>query len=118
LGVNFFLPETEAENITQSWTDLTKITGQNRLPRNEITGTILNHLLPLIAGYEEKGIQAYIDEWRSYDCLKQKQATLFLGNQKIEGIVEGVDKNGMLIMKHPDGSIQMFASGEVSYSSS
>ena len=116
LGLNFFLPETETENITQPWTDLSKITGQNRLPRNQITATMLNHLLPLIAGYEKDGIQAYIDEWRSYDCLKQKQATLHIGKHKIEGIVEGVDKNGMLLIKHSDGTIKSFASGEVSFS--
>jgi BirA family biotin operon repressor/biotin-[acetyl-CoA-carboxylase] ligase len=118
LGVNFFLPETGAKNITQPWTDLTKITGQNRLPRNQITATMLNLLLPLIAGYEKDGIQAYIDEWRSYDCLKQKPATLHIGKHRVDGIVEGVDKNGMLIMKHSDGTLQTFASGEVSFSSS
>ena len=117
LGLNFFLPETEAENITQAWTDLTKITGQNRLPRNQITGTLLNHLLPIIASYETDGIKAYVDEWRTYDCLKNKQATLFLANQHIEGIVDGIDNNGMLLMKRQDGSVQTFASGEVSFSS-
>lgn len=117
LGLNLFLPETAAESITQSWTDLTKITGKNRLPRNQLVGTLLNHLLPVIAGFEDAGIKAYLDEWRMYDCLKNQAVTLHLGNQQIEGIVGGIDDNGLLLMKRQDGTVQLFASGEVSFNS-
>lgn len=118
LGLNIFLPEDEAESITQAWTDLTRITGQKSLPRNYITGTLINQLLPLIAEFERDGIQSYVDEWRSYDCLKNKQASIMFGaDQPIEGIVEGIDNNGMLLIKRPDGAVQTFASGEVSFSS-
>jgi len=64
------------------------------------------------------GIKAYLDEWRSYDCLKGHTATLFIGQQQVEGIVEGIDENGLLLIKRSDGSIQAFASGEVSFNSS
>lgn len=117
LGLNLYLSETEAEGIAQAWTDLTKITGQNRIPRNQVTGILLNHLLPVIADYESVGIKAYLDEWRSYDCLKNKQAAMLVANQLIEGLVEGIDNNGMLLMKRSDGTVQAFASGEVSFSS-
>ncbi|HEY8035441.1 MAG TPA: bifunctional biotin--[acetyl-CoA-carboxylase] ligase/biotin operon repressor BirA [Methylobacter sp.] len=118
LGLNLFVPEAEAESITQAWTDLTKITGQNRLFRNKLAGTLLNHLLPVIAEYESVGIAAHLDEWRSYDCLTGKSATLFIGQQQFEGIVQGIDDNGMLLIERPDGSVQTFASGEVSFNGS
>ena len=118
LGLNLFLPETEAESISQAWTDLSKITGQNRLFRNKLAGTLLNHLLPVIAEYEGAGIKAYLDEWRGYDCLTGKSATLFIGQQQFEGIVRGIDDNGMLLIERPDGSVQTFASGEVSFNGS
>ncbi|HEY8159032.1 MAG TPA: bifunctional biotin--[acetyl-CoA-carboxylase] ligase/biotin operon repressor BirA [Methylobacter sp.] len=118
LGLNLFLPETQAEGITQAWTDLIKITGQSQLSRNRLAGILLNHLLPVIAEYENTGIQAYLDEWRSYDCLSGKSATLFIGQQQFEGIVQGIDDSGMLLIKRPDGNVQTFASGEVSFSSS
>jgi BirA family biotin operon repressor/biotin-[acetyl-CoA-carboxylase] ligase len=118
LGLNLFLPETQAEGITQVWTDLSKITGQSQLSRNQLAGILLNHLLPVIAEYESVGIQAYLDEWRSYDCLSGKSATLFIGQQQFEGIVQGIDDNGMLLIKRPDGNVQTFASGEVSFNSS
>jgi len=118
LGLNLFLPETQAEGITQAWTDLSKLTGQSRLSRNQLAGILLNHLLPVIAEYESVGIQAYLDEWRSYDCLFGKSATLFIGQQQFEGIVQGIDDSGMLLIKRADGNVQTFASGEVSFNSS
>jgi BirA family biotin operon repressor/biotin-[acetyl-CoA-carboxylase] ligase len=118
LGLNLFLPENQAEGITQDWTDLSKITGQSRLFRNQLAGTLLNHLLPVIAEYENTGVQAYLDEWRSYDCLSGKSATLFIGQQQFDGIVRGIDDSGMLLIERPDGIVQTFASGEVSFNSS
>ena len=118
LGLNLFLPETQAQGITQAWTDLTKIIGENPLIRNKLAGTILDHILSIINGFEMVGIKAYLDEWRSYDCLKGHTATLFIGQQQVEGIVEGIDENGLLLIKRSDGSIQAFASGEVSFNSS
>lgn len=118
LGLNMFLPEAEAEGISQAWTDLNKITGRNDLARNELAGLLLNELLPVVAEFETLGIKAYLDEWRDYDCLKQKSATLFIANQPFTGIVQGIDDSGMLLIKRPDGSIQTFASGEVSFNDS
>ena len=118
LGLNLFLPEAEAGSINQAWTDLSKITGQNQLFRNQLAGTLLNHLLPVIAEYESVGIKAYLDEWRSYDCLTGKSATLFIGQQQFEGMVRGIDDNGMLLIERPDGNVQTFASGGVSFSNS
>ncbi|MGZ8191976.1 MAG: bifunctional biotin--[acetyl-CoA-carboxylase] ligase/biotin operon repressor BirA [Methylobacter sp.] len=117
LGLNLFLSETESEAITQAWTDLSKITGQNKLSRNKLAGTLLNHLLPVIAGFESAGLKIYLDEWREYDCLKGKLVTIFLANQQLEGRVEGIDNTGMLLLKRPDGTVQAFASGEVSFNS-
>lgn len=118
LGLNLFVPDAEAEGITQAWTDLSKMTGQTRLARNKLAGILLNHLLPVIAEFEEGGIQAHLDEWRSYDCLTGKAATLFIGQQQFEGIVRGIDDNGMLLIERSDGIVQTFASGEVSFSGS
>lgn len=115
LGLNLFLPETQAQSITQAWTDLTQVLGENPLLRNELAGTVLDHLLHITNGFEEAGIKAYLDEWRSYDCLQGHTATLFIGQQHIEGIVEGIDDNGLLLIKRPDGSVQAFASGEVTF---
>lgn len=118
LGLNLDLPEAEARNITQAWTDLSRVTGQDRLARNRLAGLLLEHLMPVIADFEDVGIKAYVDEWRAYDCLKGKAATLFMAMQQFDGIVDGIDDDGLLLIKRPDGNVQAFASGEVSFSGS
>lgn len=116
LGINLFLHGTEAAEITQPWTDLTQITGQHPLNRNALAGSLLNQLLLVITEFETVGVTVFLDEWRKYDCLKNKSATLFIGQHRYEGIVKGIDDNGLLLLTRPDGSIQAFASGEVSFS--
>jgi len=115
LGLNLFLPDAEAESITQAWTDLSKVTGQTSLGRNRLAGGLLNQLLAVLAEFESVGINAYLDEWRRYDCLKDQPATLFIAEQPFTGILRGIDDNGLLLLEHPDGKIQSFASGEVSF---
>lgn len=115
LGLNLFLPESKADSITQPWTDLTQITGQKYLHRNKLAGLLLNNLLPVIASFSDVGIKPYINEWRQYDCMTGKHASLFYAKQTITGFIEGIDDNGLLLLKLTDGRVQAFASGEVSF---
>jgi BirA family transcriptional regulator, biotin operon repressor / biotin---[acetyl-CoA-carboxylase] ligase len=116
LGLNIYLPVSEAAEITQQWTDLNQITGQQLPSRNALAGALLDQLLFVVSEFEEMGIAAYIGEWRDYDCLKNKSATLFVGQHSYDGIVKGIDNNGLLLLELADGRIQAFASGEVSFS--
>ncbi|MEQ1529763.1 MAG: bifunctional biotin--[acetyl-CoA-carboxylase] ligase/biotin operon repressor BirA [Methylococcales bacterium] len=114
LGLNLYLPESQASGIAQAWTDLTSISEQPPA-RNQLAACLLNHLLPILAGYENQGINSYLEEWRRYDCLKDKPAVLYIGNQQFTGIVQGIDDTGMLLMQQAGKSVQSFASGEVSF---
>lgn len=116
LGLNLYLPEKSAEAITQQWTDLSKITGRKQLNKNGLAATLLGQLLPIIADFEANGLAGYLEEWRSYDALKDKNATLYVGQNSYSGIVNGIDNQGLLLITMPDGRAQAFASGEVSFS--
>jgi BirA family biotin operon repressor/biotin-[acetyl-CoA-carboxylase] ligase len=48
--------------------------------------------------------------------LQGLPATLFIAQQSIDGVVEGVNDEGLLLLKREDGNVQTFASGEVSFS--
>jgi len=115
LGLNVFMPEHEAENITQAWTDLHKITGR-KFDRNQLTASLLNEFLKILTVFERVGIGAYLAEWRQHDCLINQAAQLFIADQPILGIVRGIDDKGFLLLEHPDGRVQAFASGDVSFS--
>jgi BirA family biotin operon repressor/biotin-[acetyl-CoA-carboxylase] ligase len=114
LGLNVSLPQN-IEGITQAYTDLNTIT-EVELNRNQLVAELLNELLPIAATFEKQGFSAYLNEWRDYDYLFEKSVTLFIGSQKINGIVQGIDENGLLKLQREDGTIQTFASGEVSFS--
>ncbi len=117
LGLNLFLSESQGQEITQDWTDLTKLTSKP-ISRNKLAGAVLNELLSILKRYEQVGIAPYLAEWRSYDCLQGLSAVLYVGQQTIEGVVEGINDQGLLLLKKQDGSVQAYASGEVSFSAS
>ncbi len=116
LGLNLYLRPDDAVNINQAWIDLSQIIGQHAVKRNHLLVTLLDQLLPMLAGFEDAGLNAYLEEWRSYDCLKDNIATLYVGESRYEGLVRGIDDRGLLLLERADGSIQAYASGEVSFS--
>lgn len=115
LGLNRFLADAAADSITQAWTDLSKLTNPTMPDRNQLAGTLLNHLLAIIADFEQMGLQAYLEEWRHYDCLYNQSATLFIGEQAFTGVIAGIDDNGLLLISQANGKVNAFASGEVSF---
>ncbi|MDD5272088.1 MAG: bifunctional biotin--[acetyl-CoA-carboxylase] ligase/biotin operon repressor BirA [Methylovulum sp.] len=116
LGLNLFVPETAAQGINQAWTDTSKINPALTISRNRLSAAVLNQLFAVLADFEHQGLQPYLAEWRRYDCLQGKPATLFIAEQPFPGIVQGIDDHGLLLLQHPDGRTQAFASGEVSFS--
>ena len=115
LGLNVNLPPN-IDGITQAYTDLQRIAPTVTFSRNTLIAHLLNELLPLTATFEAQGLAAYVDEWRSYDCLLGKSVTVYAGKQAIHGTVQGIDDNGLLKLQHANGEESVFASGEVSFS--
>ncbi len=116
LGLNLYLPEQEATEIEQEWADIRQILGaSNQVLRNQLLATLIEQLLSITAHYTQKSFTQYRDEWRQYDCMQGEQVSLFMGNRKIEGVVQGINDDGLLLLKTQDGQVQCFASGEVSF---
>jgi len=116
LGLNLYLPKEKAKSITQDWVDLSQIIDNHPGQiRNKLSAALLNHLMPIIATFDDKGLGNYIEAWRSFDCMKGKQVQLFMGKQVFSGVVAGIDDNGLLLLVDEQGKIRAFASGEVSF---
>jgi BirA family biotin operon repressor/biotin-[acetyl-CoA-carboxylase] ligase len=116
LGMNLYLPQQQAKVIEQAWVDLQQILGgQVMLQRNRWVATLLNQMLPVIAGYQIQSLPEYLQEWRRYDCMPGKQVTIFIGQQGFEGEVKGIDDQGLLLLADAAGRVRTFASGEVSF---
>ena len=119
LGLNFYLSQQQAEIITQPWTDISTALGtQAYSRRNELIALLLNQLMPLLADYSSAYIQQYVDEWRKFDAMLGKTVTIYIGEQTYQGMIMGINDEGLLILKTIDGQLRHFASGEVSFSQS
>lgn len=116
LGLNLYLPQHQAESIEQAWVDLQQILGDDIIQRrNRLVALLLNEMLPIIAEFEPGTLLGYVKEWRHSDCMQGKAVTIFIGNQNFEGVVKGIDDQGLLLLEDGEGRIRSFASGEVSF---
>jgi len=116
LGLNLYLPEQQAMTIEQDWVDLRQISAiSQQLSRNQLQATLIEQLFNVSLQYNEQSFAQYRDEWRLYDCMRGQQVSLFMGNQQIDGTVEGINDEGLLLLKTPQGQVKGFASGEVSF---
>ncbi|WP_031432664.1 bifunctional biotin--[acetyl-CoA-carboxylase] ligase/biotin operon repressor BirA [Methylomarinum vadi] len=115
LGLNCYIPREAAANIDQAWIDLDSILGRpTHSIRNQLAAVLLNHILPVVAEFERQGLSDYLNEWRRYDCMQGNAVNINLGQQYYQGVVEGVDEQGMLLVKDEKQRVKTFASGEIS----
>lgn len=116
LGLNLYLPQQQSEFIEQAWVDLQQIMGEKVIQqRNYLVTLLLNKIVPVVADFESQSLQSVVAEWRRFDCMLGKQATLFIGEQSFTGTVRGVDDQGLLLLEESGGKTRAFASGEVSF---
>ncbi|MCK9605855.1 MAG: bifunctional biotin--[acetyl-CoA-carboxylase] ligase/biotin operon repressor BirA [Methylomonas sp.] len=118
LGLNLYLPEQQAEAIEQAWVDLRYILGDGiTQQRNRLVALLLSEMLPVIADFEERTLQGFIDDWRNFDCMQGRAVNIYIGEQTCTGIVRGIDDQGLLLLEDEQGRLRAFASGEVGFRS-
>lgn len=113
IGLNVAMPGTEAADIDQAWTDLSRLTGNTGISRNALAATLLDTLLPVLEAYESEGLQPLLGEWKRQDMLDGKQIELHSPGRVVAGTARGIDASGALLVDTENGR-QRFAAGEVS----
>jgi BirA family biotin operon repressor/biotin-[acetyl-CoA-carboxylase] ligase len=83
------------------------------LSRNRLASAVLDHAVAAIEMFEQSGLQPFLEEWRVYDVIHDRQVSLRLPNETILGRACGVDSGGALLVDTTTGR-RRFASGEVS----
>lgn len=116
LGLNIFLPLQQAETIEQAWVDLQQIIGDSAIgQRNRLVALLLNEMMPVIANFGHGLLPDYVKDWRGFDCMQGRDVTIFVGQQRFDGVVRGIDDQGLLLLEDDAGQLRAFASGEVSF---
>lgn len=111
VGLNYQLTEAQKKSIDQPVTDMQQHLTTS-VSRNDITASLISNLFEVLLNSNQQR-ETLLEEWRSYDCYRDKQARLLLPDDIIEGQLQGVDEQGCLLM-NVDGETQRFMSGEIS----
>ena len=113
VGINVSMPDVAAAGIDQPWTDLSRLTGRGRFPRNRLAAELLDCSFAALADFEQSGLEPFLDEWRRHDMVDGREVSLQLANEFIQGRACGVDSGGALLVQTATGW-RRFVSGEVS----
>ena len=115
LGLNLHLSTRQAKSIHQPWTDWQRASHtDHQVDRNRLLALLINEMLAVVADYQSRGLSAYLDEWRAHDCTRHLPVRVESGEWQIEGIAEGIDDNGLLLLRDSQDQLRRFASGEIS----
>jgi len=109
IGINLTLHKNSEKN----WTALDEIIGQP-IKRNFFAGLLVNELLKKLPIYQSHGLTEFLNEWREYDFLFGKKIVIHLPDKKIIGVMEGINKNGELLLRNEKNELEHFRYGEVS----
>lgn len=113
IGLNINMSNYENKNISQPWCSLKEILGAHQ-DRNKIAGLLIEKLLDYLQQFEKLGLNSFLKEWQKYDALLGKTIHLENGHNIISGIADGISPQGHLLLKHPDGAMKSYSSGDVS----
>ena len=92
--------------IDQSWADLSQF-GILDVDRNKMIADIFSTWVKLFVNYPMSGFSGFQDRWNNLSEHKGKEIVLKKSSQgsisNIQGVMEGVDKNGFLLVRSFDG---------------
>jgi len=114
IGMNIKMPVAAGQNIDQTWIDLESIIPGVASRRNQLSASLVNHVLQVLEECESDSSGKLLEEWRQYDMLYGHDVVLQLPNCKISGAARGVNEQGQLLIEQAEGKLVAYASGEVS----
>lgn len=111
IGIGINVNMSKCNQIINEWTSIKKITNINT-DRNKLSADLIINLIDYLKTFEKNGFATFIDEWKSHDIMLNKLITIKEGNNKIEGLVKGINEQGHLLLKLKNGKIKAFSSGD------
>jgi BirA family biotin operon repressor/biotin-[acetyl-CoA-carboxylase] ligase len=79
---------------------------------NVIVAALIERVLDSLVRFEADGLEPFIEAWQRLDWLRGQRVTIEAGPRRIDGVCEGIDVDGALILS--DGSSrQRILSGSV-----
>jgi len=113
VGLNVNMKDDDESNISQPWGSLSSVSNQH-YDRNILAAKLINHLVSYLEKFDAHGFEPFLSEWQQKDFLYDRDVKLTSQQQTHQGIGQGVTKQGFLVLKKDDETIQKFSSGDTS----
>ena len=112
IGLNYAISgNSKLMKTVQPWTDINNIVSPPP-SRNRIISVLISELIGTLYDFQTIAAEKHVAEWQEYDCIRGKRVRLQLPGNQVEGIVEGIDNNGALVIS-TNGVLNSYTSGEV-----
>jgi BirA family biotin operon repressor/biotin-[acetyl-CoA-carboxylase] ligase len=111
VGINVTMPRAAGRTIDQPWIDLSGLCG--KVSRNRLAGGVIHHLVQALARFDDKGLGAFIEEWRSRDALAGRPVSIRTMAGEDQGVARGIDASGALLVE-AGGEVRRYFAGDVS----
>lgn len=112
IGLNLSMPERFKQSIGQPFTDI-QAHLHTPLDRHKWAATLVNDLRSILAEFTRHGLEPYVATWRSLDHFYGKPIRVLLGQHEQQGIGQGIDSHGALLVEQENG-LKRYFGGEIS----
>ena len=114
VGINFDMPQKQADEIDQPWTDL-KTLAHIKPDRNEFASIFIGQLSTVIDEYKLHRLHNLAKQWNELNAFADKEVEIISATKIKTGLCKGIDDTGALLLAScDDGSIERIFGGEVS----
>ena len=101
-----------AEELSHRATSL-KIEGNQNYDRAVIIGAVMKEMEFLMTSFLEQGFSTIANLWEALSVTLGKTITVKTHQGEIIGVAEELDASGALMLRKPDGNIEIVYSGEI-----
>jgi BirA family biotin operon repressor/biotin-[acetyl-CoA-carboxylase] ligase len=81
--------------------------------RNAVAAALVESLVSAMQEFSAQGFAAFAEDWQALDLVAGKAVALHSHDQTVTGVAAGVDEQGALLLKTPQG-LKRFVSGDLS----
>ncbi|MHB8455328.1 MAG: bifunctional biotin--[acetyl-CoA-carboxylase] ligase/biotin operon repressor BirA [Acidiferrobacterales bacterium] len=113
IGINVRIAPRDALRIDQPWADLAAVRG-GIVDRNRLAALLIRNLAQMFASFEHAGLVPFREEWGAWHRFERQSVRITGAHIACDGVVEGIDANGALLVRDNRGELRAFHSGEVS----
>ncbi|HXD38601.1 MAG TPA: biotin--[acetyl-CoA-carboxylase] ligase [Rhodanobacter sp.] len=114
VGLNLRLTAQLREQARQPVSDLATLAGGTAPDRNRVAAALVGALIDGLQTFERDGFDAFAADYARYDLLRGQPLAVSGGQGAFEGIGDGVDGRGALLVRLPDGERRRVDSADVS----